>query len=139
MKKINLIGKYAILLFAFVFIGSVVSASAQTKKQQELEKRFTDFEVKVEGFADIGKDSDGKEFLKNCKIKVHIKNISGSAVKDWIFEAKASRHTGLKYEDGRFEDIKKPGNYLSNNSSTEIVFDTYCYMLKDSLKVYKSR
>ena len=137
MKTLMSAGKYTLLFAAIVLTGSILSVSAQTKKQQEIEVKFTDFQVKAEAWADIVKDPNGKEMLKNCKIKVHVKNMSGASISRWEFAGKLSRHTGLDHQNARYEEQKKPGNLLSNNSSTEIVFDTDCYMQKDSLKVYK--
>jgi hypothetical protein len=134
MKKINLITKYAFLMIASVLIFTVANASAQTKKIDTLEKRFDDFEVKAEMWGDVIKDSNGTEQgFKNCRIKVKVKNTSGEAIMKWIFEARMNRDPK---GSGSYDDKKLERGYISG-SPQEIVFDGYCYMKSDSLKVYK--
>lgn len=134
MKKLSLLTKYAFLMIASLLIFSAADASAQATKIDTLEKSFDDFEVKAEMWGDVIKDSNGNDQgFKNCRIKVRVKNTSGEGIMKWIFEARMNRDPK---GSGSYDDKKLERGYISG-SPQDIVFDGYCYMKRDSLKVYK--
>lgn len=135
MKKMLSITKFAILSATFVLVALVVSASAQAKKIDSFEKSFTDFSVKAEMWGDVIKDANGNEQgFKNCRIRMDIKNTSGGNIGSWVIEAKMNKDPK---GSGSYEDISRRESYISAGTSTERIFGGYCYMKKDSLKIYK--
>lgn len=133
MKKIKMINSFAILLAAFVITISASNIFGQTTKITTMEKRFTDFEVKAEMWGDRTKDSNGEEKFERCRVKLFVKNTSGENIMNWIIEASFRKDL----DSSSYESKTLRKGYIGKGATQEFVFQGYCGMSKDRLKVYK--
>lgn len=129
MNRINWIYKCAFMAAALIFVVSATNALAQTVRIDTMEERFDDFEVKAEMW---GNKLEEDHQYDNCRIKLHVKNISDGNIMKWVVEGKFRKDlTSSSYDSKSFNR-----GYIGKGAIQEFVIPDYCGMSRDYLKVY---